>query len=323
MGRVDTLWLLHPLGQMEMAGNTGKSRGQAFRKVTEMCRFGRVRREIAVLKRDFSGKCGVCSRFWMARGVHGVCWVFMDALGIAAASGLRSRMESLEILANNIANAGTAGYKADRERYTTYWAAEATSALDGGRGGAGVSPVVERNWIDFTQGPLTQTRVPTHVSLNGPGFFALRRGDETVYSRNGEWQISAAGRLVNGDGLEVVGANGQPVQVDPAQELEIRGDGSVWQGGAPTGQLRITEFSDPQMLEKSGRTLYRWTGPEDGARVATGTRVVQGALEAANLGAAEGAVRMVNVLRQFESLQKALQLGSEMNRRLVDEVGKV
>ena len=174
----------------------------------------------------------------------------MDAIGIAAASGLRARMESLEILANNLANAGTSGFKADRERYTTYWAAESTSALDAGRGGAGVSPVVERNWIDFTQGALTRTGVTTHLAVTGPGFLTVKRGDETLYSRNGELQLSAGGTLVNGEGIDVLGANGQALRIDAAQLLDIRADGSLWQAGVQTGQLKLTEFNDPQALQK-------------------------------------------------------------------------
>ena len=247
----------------------------------------------------------------------------MDAIGIAAASGLRARIESLEILANNLANASTAGFKADRERYTTYWAAESTSALDAGRGGAGVSPVVERNWIDFTQGPLTRTGVPTHLAVNGPGFLSVRRGDEVLFTKNGELQVNARGNLVNGEGLDVLGANGQPVRVDTTQPLEIRADGSIWQTGTQTGQLRVSELPDPQSLQKAGHTYFRWPGPTDQIRPSPATSVLQGALESANTGAAEGAVRMVNVLRQFESLQKAMQLGNEMNRRLVEEVAKV
>ena len=247
----------------------------------------------------------------------------MDAIGIAAASGLRARMESLEILANNLANAGTSGFKADRERYTTYWAEESTSALDAGRGGAGVSPVVERNWIDFSQGALKRTGVPTHLAMTGPGFLTVQRGSETLYTRNGELQLSARGLLVNGEGLNVLGVDGKPVRVDAAQLLEMRADGSVWQAGAQTGQLKLTEFTDPQGLVKAGHTYFRWPGPADQIKAGDGTKVIQGTLEAANTGPAEGAVRMVNVLRQFESLQKAIQLGGEMSRRLVEEVAKV
>ena len=128
---------------------------------------------------------------------------------------------------------------------------------------------------------------------------------------------------MNGEGLDVLGANGQALRVDAAQLLEIRADGSLWQAGAQTGQVQLTEFSEPQTLQKAGHNYFRWPGPADQIRTGAATRVLQGTLEAANTGPAEGAVRMINVLRQFESLQKALQLGSEMNRRLVEEVAKV
>ncbi|MBI2689770.1 MAG: flagellar hook basal-body protein [Acidobacteria bacterium] len=232
-------------------------------------------------------------------------------------------MESLEILANNIANSGTSGFKADRERYSTYWAAESTSALDSGRGGAGVSPVVERSWIDFTQGALSRTGSATHLAITGPGFFSVQRGAEMLYSRNGELQIGPRGNLVNGEGLDVLNVDSKPINIDASQALEIRADGTIWQGGVQTNQLRLTEFSDPQSLQKTGHTYFRWPGPANQIRTASTARVVQGALESANTGPAEAAVRMVNVLRQFESLQKAMQLGNEMNRRLVEEVAKV
>jgi flagellar basal-body rod protein FlgG len=97
----------------------------------------------------------------------------------------------------------------------------------------------------------------------------------------------------------------------------------LWQGGAQGGQLKLTEFAAPQALQKAGHTYFRYTGADGTDRPSPSTKVLQGTLEAANTGPAEGAVRMVNVLRQFESLQKALQLGAEMNRHLVEEVAKI
>src|SRR5258708_21838466 len=170
----------------------------------------------------------------------------MEALGIAGGRGIRCRIESLEMIANNLANASTSGFKADRERYGTYWAAESTTALDEGRGGAGVSPTVEKNWIDFSQGGLMQTGVPTHVGLEGSGFFAVARDNETLYTRNGELQISKQGALVNQEGFSVLGVNGRSLQVDASVPLEIRADGSVYQNGQTIGQLQLSEFVDPQ-----------------------------------------------------------------------------
>lgn len=246
----------------------------------------------------------------------------MDSLGIAAASGLRSRMEALEIIANNMANATTAGFKADRERYGLYWADESVSALDQGRGGAGASPTIESNWTDFSQGAFIRSGSPTHAAISGDGFFAVRRGDSVAFTRNGEFQLSSNGTLVNTEGLPVLGVTGQPVRVDAARPFEIRADGTVVQGGAAAGQLRIAAFSDPRRLEKSGHNYFRWPGEESDIKRST-AQVVQGALESANTGPADGAIRMVSVLRQFESLQRAMQLGNEMGKRLVEEVAKV
>jgi len=89
----------------------------------------------------------------------------MDALTAIAASGLRSRMESLDLLANNIANATTGGYKSDREFYSLYSAPEAESLS--------TMPVIERPWTDFSQGSLRRTGNPLDLALSGKGFFAV------------------------------------------------------------------------------------------------------------------------------------------------------
>ncbi len=92
----------------------------------------------------------------------------MDPLTAAAASGLQARMDSLDLLANNLANASTSGYKSDREFYNTYLSADALNNPDPA---VGDSPVVERHWTDFAQGSLTNTANPTDLALSWPRFF--------------------------------------------------------------------------------------------------------------------------------------------------------
>jgi flagellar hook-basal body protein len=106
----------------------------------------------------------------------------MDPLTIAAASGLRSRMESLSLLANNLANAGTSGYKSDREFYGLYASSEAGSSADGN---LQVLPVVERQWTDFAQGTIQATGNPLDVALSGRGFLVANAPGGPVYTRNG------------------------------------------------------------------------------------------------------------------------------------------
>src|SRR5580658_9567803 len=109
----------------------------------------------------------------------------MDSLTAIAASGLRSRMESLDLLANNMANASTGGYKADREFYSLYTAGEAQDS-----GSATTMPVIVKPWTDLSQGILTPTGNALDVALNGNGFFGVSGPNGTLYTRNGGFHLS-------------------------------------------------------------------------------------------------------------------------------------
>src|SRR5260370_18707492 len=108
----------------------------------------------------------------------------MDGLTAAAASGMRARMESLDMLANNLANVSAPGFKADREFYNTYVAAEAADSPAGGS----VMPVIERQWTDFSQGTLTPTGNPLDVALRGKGFFVATSSSGPLFTRDGSFR---------------------------------------------------------------------------------------------------------------------------------------
>lgn len=235
----------------------------------------------------------------------------MDPLLISAASGLRSRMEALELVANNLANAGTAGFKSDREFYGLYSAPESE--------GSAVLPVIERRWTDFGQGTLTPTGNPTDLALAKAGFFAVDGPQGPYYTRNGNFRI-ADGALATAEGYKVRGVDGKPIQLDAARSFEVAPDGTVMQDSAEVGRIGVFEFSDPQALSKMGRSYFRASTPP---APAAAVEIHQGKLESANVAVPESAVRMVGILRQFEMLQKAVALGSEMGRRSVEEVAKV
>src|SRR5271154_5325963 len=115
----------------------------------------------------------------------------MDNLSIAAVSGLRSRMSSLDLLANNLANSATSGYKSDREYYGLYTSEDSENGIDGG---AGTSlPVVERQWTDFSPGVIETTGNPLDVALNGSGFFAVNGPKGPLYTRSGTLRILPSG----------------------------------------------------------------------------------------------------------------------------------
>jgi flagellar basal body rod protein FlgG len=245
----------------------------------------------------------------------------MEPITAIAASGLRARMESLDLVANNIANATTGGYKADREFYGLYVAPEAA-----GNDSLTTMPVIERPWVDHSQGVLHPTGNPLDVALSGKGFFAVNGPSGPLYTRNGNFRVAVDGKLTTSDGYGVrdsLSPLGVPLTLQATRPLEISSDGTVTQDGVVTGKLEVVDFTSTAGLSKQGSNYFRVNDPAVRPTAPSGTSVEQGHLETSNTGTAESAVRLVSVMRQFEMLQKAVSLGNEMNKKAIEEVAKV
>ena len=232
----------------------------------------------------------------------------MDPLLITAASGMKARMESLDMLANNMANSGTNGFKADREFYSVF-----KQEL----------PLIEKRWTDFSQGSVQPTGNPLDLALDGKGFFALNSPAGVVYSRNGSFQVSGSNQLATVEGytLRNTRNNGQPIPVDPLRPIEIDRTGVVKQNGQELGQIEISGFGNAtEALGKLGASYFAQLDPAKPAGAVPEAIVRQGAVEQSNVPVTDAAVRLVSVMRQFEMLQRAMSVGAEMNKRAIDEV---
>jgi flagellar basal-body rod protein FlgF len=220
-------------------------------------------------------------------------------------------MESLDMLANNIANSSTVGFKTDKEFYSLY-----QQEL----------PMIQQQWTDFSQGVLAPTGNSLDLGLSGQGFFALNSPQGTIYTRGGQFQISKSNQLQTADGytLRDTQNNGQPITVDPTQPLDISKDGTVQQNGQTVGQIEISAVQDPAraLAKMGGNYFISYPNTTKPAPDST-TEVRQGALEQSNVPAADSAVRLVSIMRQFEMLQKAMTVGADMNKQAVEEVARV
>jgi flagellar basal body rod protein FlgG len=244
----------------------------------------------------------------------------MDPLTAAAASGLQASLDSFDLLANNLANSSTSGFKSDREFYSTYFAPEVGNSEPG----VGDSAVVERRWTDFTQGTLVSTGNPTDLGLTGAGFLAVNGPQGPLYTRNGSFRVSAQGTLVTAEGYPVRLTGGQTLQLDPGAQLQVGADGQVSQNGSAVGQLELVNFKDPSLLGKAAGTYFRNPDPAKYPPVAAvNLQVAQGKLESSNAVPAESAARMVTLMRHFEMLQHAVKIGTEMNRESIEQVAHV
>jgi flagellar basal-body rod protein FlgF len=242
----------------------------------------------------------------------------MDAISTSAASGMKARMESLEMLANNLANVETGGYKADREFYSIYIGADATS--DPQTGDLTSQPVIESHWTDLAQGVMRTTTNPLDFAIDGDGLFAVQTPNGVRYTRNGSFRISIAGVLAAADGNPVQAKGGGQIALQSADPIEVLPDGTVKQGDVSLGKLDLASF-DQSIFEKAGSNYFSAIGTAT-PKAAKGA-VLQGKLEQSNVGAAESAVRLVSIMRQFEMLQKAMNIGNELNRHAIEEVARV
>ena len=245
----------------------------------------------------------------------------MDPLTVSAAAGMRARLESLDLLSNNIANSSTVGYKADRDAFVPWVSAQAREGLPDPI----ESPDLERHYTDHQQGPLTRTGESLDFAIFGQGMFQVETPQGTRYTRNGTFRVDRQGKLQTADGhvVKVKPADGREFRLNPALPIETTADGSIRQQGNLLGTIEVFDFQSMDPVNKEGSSYFRIDASTLAPKAATNFEVRQGYLEAANSGTAESAVRLVSVMRQFEALQKAATIGAEMNRRAVEEVARV
>jgi len=229
-------------------------------------------------------------------------------------------MQSLDLLANNLANAGTAGFKRDQEFYGLYSSADATSDSNGF---TTTVPVIERQWTDFSAGILQVTGNSLDAAINGKGFFVVRGPNGPLYTRNGSFQNLPTGELATAEGYPVLNPNGDPIQIQPGKNVVITPTGDVQQGGVSQGQLAVVNFASTDSLVKTGNACFLNANPKNAPEPAADVAVQQGKLEGSNVPVAEAAMRLVGVMRQFEMLQKAVTVGNEMDTKSLQEVARV
>lgn len=231
-----------------------------------------------------------------------------------ALSGMRSRLDELDRLSADIANAGTSGYKterttdaqADRPRF----AAVLQTAID-------VMPAARK--LNVSSGPINTTGRDLDVAIEGAGFFVVQTAGGPRYTRNGRFTVGAAGTLVTEDGAPVLGEQG-PITLTPG-EVSVDADGSIRSGQSVVGKLSVVQFGDPTRLIRESGATFRSDGQDPAP--ATAVSVKGGALEESNVSVVERVAELTTVTRSFEALQKALTLMmNDIDGRAVDQLGR-
>jgi len=234
----------------------------------------------------------------------------------------------MDVIANNIANVATAGYKADGNVFEQYIDPVARSdrfaAPD-----QHLSFVLDRaSWHDMSPGPLQATGNPLDVAIDGNAFLAVQTPNGERYTRNGALQINAQGTLVTGEGYAVLGEGGPITFQQGDRDIVVNREGTITvrEGNnipeAQRGKLRLVSFAQPGQLRKDGSSLF--AAPAGMAPQAdTTASVVQGAIEKSNVSAVTQMTRMIEVTRSYTHVAGLLQQQSDLRRTAIERLADV
>ena len=242
-----------------------------------------------------------------------------------------SRQTSLErqldIVANNIANVNTTGYKADGTLFEEFLNTPAHEDNFVSRDRR-VSFVQDRGTFrNFTQGAAEETKNPLDVAIDGSGFLTVQTAAGERYTRDGNLHINSQGQLVTVAGNQVLGASGAIVFQPTDHDINITPDGTITvvegNGRADSirGKLRLVSFADAQKLLKEGLNLY--TAGEGSAQPDTKSVVRQGYLEKSNVNSVAEMSRMMEVTRAYTQISTLLQQQHDLQKTAIQQLADV
>ena len=235
-------------------------------------------------------------------------------IGLSRQMALQRQMD---VVANNMANINTTGFKSEQILFEEY---VMPVARDQDFPGLDQPLSYVQDWAtihDLSGGAMVQTGSELDVGLNGDGFFAVQTAAGDRWTKAGSFQLSANGTLVDASGNPVLGEGG-PIQFGPDETgILIAADGSISSSAGQKGRLRLVEFDNVQALTREGSNL--WAGGTPVA--ATNTRTMQGFIEKSNVSGVSEMAEMIRVQRAYESAANLAQKQDELRRNAIQRLG--
>ena len=243
----------------------------------------------------------------------------------AAASSMMAQQTMQDILADNIANASTVGFKQTNITFRAMQAMILERQTDGQAGGPivgelGMGVTNDKTYTDWQLGPVTQTGNPLDASLGSGQFFAVQTPRGERYTRAGNFQLDGIGNLRTSSGQPVLDAGGQPIQVRGGQ-AQIDPRGNIVVNGQRVAQLKIVMIN-PVGLTRDGDSTFAAATP-NAVQPAAQPEVRPGTLEQSNVNGVRSMVEMITITRAFDMAHRALTTQDELLRHAAAEVGKV
>lgn len=262
----------------------------------------------------------------------------MDEGMFIAVSGIMKQVRKMEVLSNNLANMNNVGFKKDQLVFEAMLPPfKNSTGLEAGRnvllpasksnenvayvGVAGFS-------TDHSQGALEKTGNSLDLALDGEGFFKVQTVNGIRYTRKGNFQLDAQGRLITQNGLSVLSNQGSTLIIQGgAGSITVDTDGNLSTGAGlnnlPVGQIKVLKFAEGALLEKQGDGLYKLMDPTQKELPAGSTVIRQGFLEQSNVNSVEEMTRMITTVRAFEGMQKLISGLDQIEERAVNSLGRL
>jgi flagellar basal-body rod protein FlgF len=226
-----------------------------------------------------------------------------------ASAGAIAQSNAMDATANNIANATTAGFRADRVTFR--------EALANARSADVALVSTNNNKVDQQAGAMQNTENPLDLALEGDGYFAVDTKQGARYTRAGNFHLDDQRQLVTAEGHTVRGEGGPITIPEDAKQISVGTDGSVFADGDEVGKLELARFN-PNNVKREGSTLYSAKGAQEAGEL---PKVRSGMLEQSNFNVVRGVVDLVKVSRTYESLMRVIQSYHDVESRAARELG--
>ncbi|MDF2539028.1 MAG: hypothetical protein K0S76_2049 [Herbinix sp.] len=250
-----------------------------------------------------------------------------------AYTGMANEQKRLDIIANNLANSATVGYKEENatnqsfDHLLTIKIKDESEAFnDRPIGNMSLGVKLGEVYTNYGQGSLRQSTGTYHMALDGKGFFNVSAMDKagnvgTKYTRNGAFTMTKDGQIVDEDGNHLMGEGGDIQIPSNTANIVIDENGAVMADGNYIDTILITDFEDYDYLMKSGDTMYQTL--EGAVEIPADARVKQGFTEQSNVNVVSEMVEMISVTRAYEANQKVIQSVDKTLELAANSVGKV
>lgn len=246
----------------------------------------------------------------------------MDVSSFVLLSHEQALRRRMDVVANNMANTSTAGFRREQPVFREFVEQGAENAVDAARN---VSFVLDYGAVHDTRaGAFQTTGNNLDVMIDGPGYLAVEApGGGTAYTRGGSLKVLESGDLATSAGMRVLGENGQPINIpsDQAAGLRIDEDGTVMGLAGPLGRLSVTAFDNEATVTPRGDGMMSG----EGGRVlaATETRLRSGGLEGSNVEPIVETTNMVEILRSYQTSQRMSEALNEMRKRAIERLSRL